>query len=126
METYDPLVPPNKGDWLALPEHHRIERVRDFHENSVHHLDVEALTIHSLLHVIVENQIALGGELLPETIAKLIRQGLDRHEAIHAIGTIVSEDVFKIIRGEVNEFSPKQYRRKLEKITAKHWRKGQY
>ena len=68
----------------------------------------------------------MGVELIPETIAKLIRQGLDRHEAIHAIGAIISEDIFYIMRRELTEFSPKQYRRKLEKLTAKRWRKGQY
>jgi hypothetical protein len=126
METYDPLVEPDKTEWLGLSEHDRIDLVREFHENSDEELDDEALSIHSSIHVIVENQLAMGVEQIPETISKLIRQGLDRHDAIHAIGTIISEDIFYILRGEQTEFSPKQYRRKLEKITARRWRKGQY
>jgi hypothetical protein len=128
LETYNPLFEPDKREWLGLSELDRIDVVREFHENSDEavELEDEALFLHSSIHVIVENQIAMGVELLPETIAKLIRQGLDRHEAIHAIGAIISEDIYYIARGEQKEFSPKQYRSKLKKITAKRWKKGQY
>lgn len=127
MDTYNPLIEPNKDEWLKSSEYDRIDAVREFHENSDDEFEADgALSIHSTLHVIVENQLAMEVELIPETIEKLTRQGLDRHEAIHAIGAIISEDLFYIMRGEKTEFSPKQYRRKLEKITAKRWRKGQY
>ena len=81
-------------------------------------------TLH--IHAIVENQLAMGVELVPETIKKLIRQGLYRHEAIHAIGAIVAEDMFNLMKGNIKEFSLQRYRRRLEKITAKRWRRGQY
>ncbi len=128
MSTYNPLIEPDKDEWLESSEYDRIDAVREFHENFDDDEFEEdgALSIHSTLHVIVENQLAMGVELIPETIAKLTRQGLDRHEAIHAIGAIISEDIFYIVRGVKTDFSPKQYRRKLEKITAKRWRKGQY
>ena len=126
MEKYNPLIEPNKEEWLESSEYDRIDMVREFHENNEDDLEDEALSIHTSIHVIVENQLAMGVELIPETIAKLTRQGLGRHEAIHAIGAIISEDIFDIMRGEKSEFSPKQYRKKLEKITAKRWRKGQY
>lgn len=86
----------------------------------------DALSAHSSIHVIVENQLAMGVELIPATIAKLTRQGLDRHEAIHAIGAIITVDIFDMLKGNIQEFSPSKYRRKLEKITAKRWLKGQY
>jgi hypothetical protein len=73
--------------------------------------------IHSSIHVIVENQLAMGVELTPETIAKLTRQGLNRHEAIHVIGEILSEDIFDLVKGNIKEFSPTKYRRKLEERT---------
>jgi hypothetical protein len=86
----------------------------------------DKILIHSAIHVVVENQLAMGVEPVSETIARLIRQGLDRHEAIHAIGAIISGDIFDILKGNVQEYSLVKYRRKLEKITAKRWRKGQY
>lgn len=126
MEIYNPLRPVDSDEWLGLDEAERIELVRRFHEDFAEEMPADALTMHSSIHVVVENQLAMGAELIPETIAKLIRQGLDRHEAIHAIGAIVSAEVFDLLKGNVQEFSPKKYRRKLEKITAKRWRKGQY
>ena len=126
MYEYDPSIEPDKAAWLEATESERLSAVLEFHENSNDSLDESALNIHSSIHVIVENQLAMGVELLPETMEKLMRQGLDRHEAIHAIGAIMCEDINEILRGEKAEFSPKQYRRKLEKITAKRWRKGQY
>ncbi|NMR27159.1 hypothetical protein HH219_16740 [Pseudoalteromonas sp. NEC-BIFX-2020_015] len=51
---------------------------------------------------------------------------MNRHEAIHAIGALISEDIFDVLNGNAEEFSQKKYRRKLEKITAKRWLKGQY
>ena len=126
MDSYDPSIQPNAEEWLETTEDERIALVREFHEQNKDGLDEEALTVHSVVHVVVESQLAMGVELLPETIAKLTRQGLSRHEAIHAIGAIITEDIFDLVRGNKSEFSPKQYRRKLEKITAKRWRKGQY
>ncbi|PKH88524.1 hypothetical protein [Colwellia sp. Bg11-28] len=61
----------------------------------------------------------MGGDLILETIAKLTRQGLNRHETIHAIGAIISEDIFDVMKGNTEEFSPKKYRRKLEKRAVK-------
>jgi len=126
MNSYFPDKSIDPAEWLALDEGERIALVRAFHESLDDKMPDEALSIHSAIHAIVENQLAMGVELIPETIAKLTRQGLDRHEAIHAIGAILSEDLFDLLKGNIKEFSPKKYRRKLEKLTAKRWRKGQY
>lgn len=126
MNSYFPDKSIDPSEWLALDEGVRIALVRAFHDSLDDEMPDEALSVHSAIHVIVENQLAMGVELIPETIAKLTRQGLDRHEAIHAIGAILSEDLFDIHKGDTKEFSPKKYRRKLEKITAKRWSKGQY
>ncbi len=119
---------PNPDEWLDYSEDERIDSVKYFHEN-FDDFDFEseqALTAHCGIHVIVENQVALNVEYVPQTLSKLMRQGLDRHDAIHAIGAILNEEIFKVLRGEVSELSSKRYRKKLDKITAKRWRKGQY
>ncbi len=126
MDTYNPNKPVDSENWLALDEAIRIELVHDFHSGLDLEMTEDALRIHSSIHVIVENQLAMGVDLIPETIAKLIRQGLNRHETIHAIGAIISEDIFDVMKGNIEGFSPKKYRRKLEKLTAKRWLKGQY
>lgn len=72
--------------------------VRNFHE-ALDELSDDTLTLYAVLHVIVENQIAEKVELIPETIEKLIRQALDRHDAIHAIASIVCDDIFYFAQG---------------------------
>ncbi|MFT4928622.1 MAG: hypothetical protein ACI8WB_004741 [Phenylobacterium sp.] len=126
MNTYNPNKPIDPETWLAIDEAERIEMVEQFHRIEDNGVPEEAITTHSMIQVIVENQLAENVAYVPDTVAKLIRQGLTRHDAVHAIGAIISEDVFNIVNGEDTDLSPKKYRRKYEKITAKRWRKGQY
>jgi hypothetical protein len=127
MEKYNPNKKVEPEEWLALDEDVRVLSIEEYHKGIDHELeDEQAMVMHCTIHAIVENQLALGVEYVPETLDKLIRQGLDRHESIHAIGAILIEDIYNLINGKSQEFSPKKYRRKLEKITAKRWLKGQY
>jgi hypothetical protein len=55
--------------------------------------------VHVAVHQTVENQIA--GHTPPqtaETLEALMRAGYTRHEAIHAIGTILAQEIFEILR----------------------------
>jgi hypothetical protein len=77
-----------------------------------------------MAHVVVENQVALGEATpVPETFDRLIDEGLDRHEAVHAIGNIFMEIVFSAIhrpddRGDINS----KYYGELALLTAANWR----
>ena len=124
--TYNPNIQIDKQQWLEMDEAQRIAIVETFHAQNDEDLEEEAKTLHASFHVIVENQIAQNVTIVEQTIAKLIRQGIDRHEAIHAISAIMSEDILNAARGEGEEFTIKKFRKKFEKITAKRWRKGQY
>ncbi len=81
--------------------------------------------MHSVIHLIIENQLALETDPVPATTAKLTRQGLSRHNTIHAIGAIIAEDMFNLANNN-QEFDVKKYRRRLDKLTAKRWKKGQF
>ena len=101
--------------------------VEIFHKESESELNEGSEMIHAAIHVIVENQIALKEKPVPETLEKLMRQGLDRHEAIHAIGAVLAEDMHAIIQGNNTAVhDPGKYRRRLKKLTAKRWRKGHW
>ena len=127
MNTYDPSISPAPEEWLAQPEDERVELVRSFHETIEENpLEDEQMEVHAGIHVVVENQIAMGFEPVPATVAKLIRQGLSRHEAIHAIGAVLSGEIWQLQHQEQSKWKSGVYRRKLEKLTAKRWRKGQY
>ena len=79
---YDPLEAPEPEEWLAIDEAERIRLALDYHRRARVRLPNEKL--HAVLHVVIENQIALGDEIpVQHTAQRLMAEGLDRHEAIH-------------------------------------------
>ena len=126
MKRYDPSQAPNSEEWLSLDESVRINLVETFHKDAGEEIPEGAETMHATIHVVVENQFASGTEPVPVTVTKLIRQGLDRHEAIHAVGSVLSEEIFELQHGKGESWNRQRYNRRLEKLTAKRWRKGQW
>jgi HD superfamily phosphodiesterase len=120
---YDPHEHIISDAWLALDESERMQLVRRYHRRQRIRLPNE--TIHAVVHVIVENQVALGDAFPAKAVLlRLMKEGLDRHEAIHAIGSVLSEKLFAVMseqeaRGDVNA----DYMEKLKSLTAKSWRK---
>jgi len=126
MKKYQPLECPNVQEWLELDEYERVFLVRDFHEGADEPLPDDAMELHASIHVVVENQIAMEHVPVPATVDRLIRQGLDRHEAIHAVGAIVSSNIYDLSKGNQMSWDQNQYRRRLDKLTARRWRKGKW
>lgn len=58
MTTYDPDAGPVATEWLAIDEAERIALVESYHRRG--RIRVPQLTPHATIHVVVENQIALG------------------------------------------------------------------
>src|SRR5258708_3431519 len=87
---YDATEQPNPKIWLELDETERIDLVIDYHCHIGAQLETPEL--HAVAHVVVENQVALGEVTpVPETLERLLDEGLDRHEAVHAIGSVIME-----------------------------------
>jgi len=127
VEYYKASHAPDSKEWLELDESLRIELVRkSIGEDIEDDVPEDAKYLHATIHVVVENQLAMGVDPVPATMAKLIRQGLKRHEALHAIGAILSEDIFDLLHSNEKSWSENRYRKRLEKLTAKRWRKGQW
>ena len=123
MEYYDPLLAPDPEEWKALDETERQILVEEYHRRA--RIRLPNSTIHAILHVIVENQITEGDELpVKATLERLMKEGLDRHEAIHAIGTVLSGFMFDAmntpskVKGDPNKI----YFDGLAKLTAQSWR----
>lgn len=124
MKHYDPLLQPDSAEWLALDEDQRIELVRVFHNETGIELPNE--TVHATVHAIVENQIALEVSPVAATIDKLNRQGLDRHDALHAVGAVLMDDLNDLMKHKDGMFDHGKYAKRLNKLTAKRWRKGKW
>jgi hypothetical protein len=119
---YDPDQAPKPEHWLALDEQECVARVRAFH-GSMPGADAEA---HALVHVVVENQLAAGEPAETRTALERLRsEGLSRHEAIHAIGTIVTKVMFDALQGMSANPDAAEYVRELEQLTAAGWRESQ-
>ena len=123
MKRYDPDVPPAAVEWLALDEQHRIQLVEAYHRAARE--KVPNHTAHAAFHVIVENQIAEGLESAARAVERLMTQGLVRHEALHAIGSVVAEHFFETMntKGEgLASTMQARYDAAVERLTAEAWR----
>ena len=122
MDSYDPETSPSSADWLRTDEGERIDLALSYHRRKKIRLPNPRL--HAVIHVVVENQLALGEEIVVETLARLQREGLSRHDALHAIGSVLAADLYTVMQ-ENSEATGDVYRRyleRLQKLTAKDWR----
>lgn len=123
MSRYDPDIAPPPAEWLALDEGERILRVERYHEHAG--IEVPNLRVHATIHVIVENQLAAGLPAVRDAFARVRGQGLGRHEAIHAVGTVLAEHLWHLMRDGVTQGDPNlPYERALRDLTADQWRAG--
>ncbi len=119
---YDAIEQPDPEIWLELDETERVDLVIDYHRRIG--VQLETPELHATAHVVVENQVALGDATpVPETLDRLMGEGLDRHEAVHAIGSILMEIVFDAVHkpddgSDINA----NYYRELTLLTAADWR----
>jgi len=130
LNHYNPSIQPDSAAWLNLDEDERIELVMNFHERA--DASLTSIQAHAIIHVIVENQIALETQETADALARLLKQGLDRHDAVHAIGAVLAEHTFNIIHDNTDD-SDKSANRdqqrflgRLRKLTAARWRSGNY
>jgi hypothetical protein len=121
MERYDPDKPIDPQEWMALDEGERDYLVEQYHRKK--RIKMPNLRMHAMFHVVVENQIALGDDIpARKTLARLMTEGLSRHDAVHAIGSVMASHMFNLIKhGPTSKDSNADYYRQLEELTAEGW-----
>lgn len=125
MERYDPEMPPVPEAWLALDDDESVLLVKEFHRRSRERAPNAVL--HASMHVVVENQIAMGDSLpVTATLERLISEGLDRHDAIHAVASVLAEHMYTLMKkpGDVSGNPNQLYYDGLSRLTADDWRSG--
>lgn len=121
MHRYDPLVSPDPKTWLDLDGQARLDLVAESHRSEWARIPKPEL--HAIIHVIVENQIA-EGDTLPtrRVLLRLMTEGLDRHDAVHAIGSVLAGHILELMAGSDQPTDPNAgYFAELEALTAKAW-----
>jgi hypothetical protein len=117
---YNPEKAPDPEKWRALEEAQRLDSV------SVHHrrmrVKLPNIDLHADVHVIVENQLAEGLDLAKDALDRLRAEGLDRHEAIHAIGSVLIGHVQSLIQEGASTPDPNgPYVKALQALTVHSW-----
>ena len=119
---YDADRKPDSEIWLDLDEEVRIAKIVSYHR--LKRVKLENERIHAIAHMLVENQLALGEPpLVPNTLARLMDDGLSRHDAVHAVGSVLLGVMFDVVRKPNDKRDPNaQYNRELATLTAAGWR----
>ena len=123
MDKYNPDQRPAPDAWLDLEEIERMTLVSAYHRDN--DIEVPSMSAHATVHVVVENQIALRQETVLATEARLIDEGLDRHEALHAIGAILTEQIHDTLTSFADADGGNQDAR-LKNLTAEGWKNGDW
>jgi Domain of unknown function (DUF1841) len=124
MGSYNPDASPTPTDWLGTDEGDRIELVSAYHRRKK--IKLPNPQLHAVIHVVVENQLALGEETVVHTLSRLQGEGLSRHDALHAIGSVLAENLYELMRegGASTDAPYRRYLERLQKLTAENWRAG--
>lgn len=112
---YDPDQDPDPAGWLETPEDLRLEAIQRHH-----HARAANERMHAAIHVVVENQLALGEPAPVRTLRRLREAGLTRHDAIHAIGSVVATQVFSVLK-EGTPYDAAAYEADLDRLDPAEW-----
>lgn len=119
--AYDLVRAPDPAKWLAMDEGDRQLHVRLAHARAGEDLPGRRGELHAGMHEAVENQIALGDP--PETaatVARLQREGLGRHEAVHAVAGVFVAEMHDMLTSE-RVYEQERYVAALRALTADGW-----
>lgn len=122
---YDPDTAPDPREWLALHENERIRLAKNYHESA--RIKVTDAKAHALFHAVVETQIAQRFGPTCQALGRLQEEGLSRHEACHAIGSVVSKCAFESLQnadGASAADTQRALKAALEALSASNWRQG--
>jgi hypothetical protein len=116
---YDPEVAPDAARWQELGEAEQIMLAEAYHRQAG--VELADTTVHAVMHVIIENQAAKGDELpVRRAIERLMGEGLDRHEAVHAVGSVLAAHLTDTLKAGAADNAA--YNAAVERLTAESWR----
>jgi hypothetical protein len=124
VTSYNPQEAPDPEGWLALDEAERIDLALRHHRRAGR--KVPNPRVHAVIHNVVETQIAMGDDTpVRRTILRLEEEGLDRHEAIHAVGSVLAGRIYDLMQEVSPEGDPnEEYYAELEQLSAEEWRRA--
>lgn len=126
MHAYDPQHAPDPTQWRALDEDTRIALVRAWHEADEAGARPDSPSAHTAMHVVVENQLAADHAPTVQAMARLRSGGLSRHDAIHAIGSVLIAQIWRALRDQDHAAEiMAACDERLAQLDAASWRQAQ-
>jgi len=125
-DSYNPLVAPDKEEWLLLDESERIEMVKAFHKK--HRIRLPNPQLHAGMHTVIENQLAEGEDAVVSAMDRLMAQGLDRHDAIHALSWVFAMQLAELMKSPSKSQESSlndSYLAAVERVSAQDWLNSQ-
>ena len=122
LARYDPESAPDPQQWLRADDEERLQLIQRAHRRLRIGLPNERL--HAIFHLIVENQVAMAEETpVAATVQRLVDEGLTRHEAVHAVGSVLAAHMHDLAgeQADPNVDPNVPYFRELRKLTAASW-----
>ena len=117
---YDPMRSPIRDEWTELDEGEQIASVCECHRGAS--ITVPNLRVHAAMHVAVENQVLIGDESPEaEALNRLTAAGIDRHDAIHAVASVLASVMFDASKAQGGDDLKRAYDREVSKLTAAKW-----
>jgi hypothetical protein len=125
LDRYDADAAPDPEEWLLLDEQERILLVEEYHR--IEKVSLPNRKAHAVFHTVVENQIALGLEPVTRAMRRLSKQGLSRHDCVHAIGWVLSQHIYEISTApepQDPQVLEAHYNAAVERLNAADWLKS--
>ncbi len=121
MHQYNPAKSPGPEEWLALDELTRLDLISQFHED--HGEFGESMDAHAGIHAVVETQLAMDVPNARSALGRLRRSGLTRHDAIHAIGSVLAEHMNEVVTNPdvSSDEANSRYYERLRTFTREDW-----
>ena len=124
LKEYDADVAPPASEWLSLDEAVRVALVEAYHRRLG--IDHPQPKLHAAIHTVVENQAAAGDGDVLDAFERLQADGLTRHEAVHAVGQAVVEQMVEVFKSKTTPGAPvpTPYSERVRQLTADGWRQS--
>ena len=83
------------------------------------------LDTHTVIHTVVETQLAEKHAPVKAAYLRLRKGGLNRHESIHAIGSVLAEHLWEFVKEDKVHPDPNEvYFAALDELTVESWHKA--
>jgi len=122
VKIYDPAKAPDPAEWLDMDEQERISLVEAHHRAAK--IKLPNVKLHAAFHAAVENQLAEGLTSPGNAMTRLQKEGLSRHDALHAVAAVISDHLYGLMKDPaLASSSQARLDATLEKLTVKEWRR---